>query len=1050
MDSGPISLQPEATLSPEPTPQDATSIPVASPSSAGQKRSPSPTKYEPSKRAKTDRDSAESSEDNQHQTNEDQEPAADVAGQAEEDLEVIESPDNNTEDDPRIYLPYGFPPINSAKMQELRDWLESRANAEGDNQVAAGLHRQLLKSIEPGHQDLEEICRMMGIDTNGINWRDGINVPGVMEDGLKARPHQISGANWISTTLESPLRAALFADECGTGKTVQIGLALAIHYHRIKAEVEAGTFRPRDERRRYKPSIILCPPDLAYQTFREWCHWFPDFFNIRICHRTKVLAGDYFTRQHVMDHRHGLQDWVDENAASQEDIETLRNIAIVPYHTAMRRMIIPKKKEPASEPQNDENNEAGDNDGAGQARGRRPRKKGKPGRRQGQAVAKQQLDFKVTGQSYNWIICDDVYPIRGPRPTTHKLIHQLEHEATLVTSATPLLNQQEDIPRPSYNDPRTYFDRRTWRAIQAGRDFRGVDINSAVQPNSFIGPVLPRDQLMKEEYTTYIQERKGPLFLMNPDLFQKFCDEIKSERPEIAGQAILPLLRMFCLRRGMLTSATMPDGTTVVPGEGIPSMHIRTVVLQPFDDEDKREIYKICKKHYPKLFSTADEEDEDIGDGTIDKAKLTWVNPAELRTLGLSTTNVEFYPLTQKKGSDGKTSFLNSKDVQKLMSNPPRFDRLESFSLPGAAAPSAADDSDDTQNNQSDDGVGGLRWYFMEMQKCRDRGDLAEFPTDREDIPKTFCSRSAKICWAINRVLELKEQGKRVLIFVNHPLTSVILTALLTSLCVKTLNIRSKHDVDQRAHMVRQFNNASTENGAEALVMSFQLGGFGLNLHGACHHGIIVEYPENLPTMLHSFGRLWRMGQEHEVHWDVLYLKSSFDGWAETRLVSKYADILAAEGEIPDEIKEEYRIICAFELIKRYLGQDCNRYPRLRVTWSEQDHPLVAREGHFYSAVANYLMQNPRHIHKFLSRRLYAIARRWTPELGDLTLDMIEGRSPELDNGVMLDSRNPDTPGYIAVVAGDNLAQELEQVAEIQANLRTDEISLDRERRRRV
>ncbi|KAK2137153.1 hypothetical protein NOF04DRAFT_1269222 [Fusarium oxysporum II5] len=85
-------------------------------------------------------------------------------------------------------------------------------------------------------------------------------------------------SSWISTTLESPLRAALLADECGTGKTVQIGLKLAIHYYRVKAEVEAGISRPRDENRRFKPSIILSPPDLAYQAFSEWLFWFLNLF----------------------------------------------------------------------------------------------------------------------------------------------------------------------------------------------------------------------------------------------------------------------------------------------------------------------------------------------------------------------------------------------------------------------------------------------------------------------------------------------------------------------------------------------------------------------------------------------------------------------------------------------------------------------------------------------------------------------------------------------------------------------------------------------------
>ncbi|KAG4263590.1 hypothetical protein FPRO03_09897 [Fusarium proliferatum] len=941
MDSNFIAHQPEAPLSPESMLSDATSITIATPSSTGQKRSTSPTNDEPSKRAKTDGDSAESSDEDQQLDNENEEPGADIADEPEEVQEVIDPPENNTEDALAIRLPYGFPPISPGTMQDLKEWLASHANVKPGNHVATGVHTQLLKPMEPEQQGLEEICRMMGIDTNGINWRDGINVPGVMEDRLKARPHQISGANWISKTLESPLRAALFADECGTGKTVQIGLALAIHYHRIKAEVEAGTFRPRDENRRFKPSIILCPADLAYQTFKEWSRWFPNFFKIRICHRTRFLTRDYFTRMHIMPHKNGLQDWVNENAASHEDIEG--------YVTLLWK------------------------------------------------------------RQWPFVFADTEGGINAE----------------------------------------VYFHKDAWPTIRDGGEFGGLTIDHIVQPDHKLDPPSTHNELIRDEYIRYIREKTGPLFLMNPDLFQKFR-EIKFERPELAREAIRPLLEMFCLRRGMLTPAIMPDGTSVVPGEGIPEMRIRTVILQSYNDHDQQDLYQIAKHHYPDLTSASNEDDEHIGHGTIHKAKLTWVNPAVLRTLALSTTNVEFWPLTQKRGSDGKTTFLNSKPIQKLLNKPPHFDRLQSFSLPGAAAPTAAPtaaaDSENVEEVLWRDGVGGLKWYFGQLQLAY--GDDTEFPLVREDIPKTFCSRSPKLCWTINRVLELKAQRKRVLIFVNHPLTSMILTALLTSLCVETLNIRSSHTVDQRAKMVREFNNP--QNRVEALVLSFQLGGFGLNLHGACHHGIIVEYPDNLPTMLHGFGRLWRMGQEHEVHWDVLYLEKSFDGWADSRMASKYADILAAEGDIPDLIVGEYRIICGFELIKRYLGQDSNRYPRTRVTWSEQDHPLVAREGHFYSAVAQYLMQHPEHITKFQGRHLYEIACRWTPEHGDLTLDMIEGRSPVLVDGVILDSRNPLTPGYVAVEETGDRYRDVLQLDEIQSTLATDQNRLERERRRRV
>ncbi|KAF4414693.1 Transcription regulatory SNF2 [Fusarium acutatum] len=1041
MDSDSIAHPPKAPSSPESMLSDAASIPIASPSSTRQKRSPSPTNDEPSKRAKTDEDSAESSDENQQLYNENEEPGADIANEAPEVSEVIESSDSGTENVPAIQLPYGFPPISPGTMQELKEWLASHANVKPDNHVATGVHTQLLKPMEPEQQDMEEICGMMGVETDGINWSEGIHIPGVMDHGLKARPHQLAGANWISSALESPLRAALLADECGTGKTVQIGLALAIHYHRIKAEVEAGTFRPRDENRRFKPSIILCPADLAYQTFREWSRWFPNFFKIRICHRTRFLTRDYFTRIHIMPHKNGLQDWVHENAASHEDIETLRSIAIVPYYTAMRRMILRRRQDDDNAGDGETNEEDREADGDDSSVETGGQAQVGPGRKGRKTTAKEKIEFQVTGQSYNWIICDDVYPIRGPRPLTHKLIHQLEHEATLWPFV--FADTEGGI------DAEVYFDKDAWPTIRDGGEFGGLTIDHIVQPDHELDPPSARNELIRDEYVRYIREKTGPLFLMNPDLFQKFR-EFKFERPELAREAIRPLLEIFCLRRGMLTPAIMPDGTSVVPGEGIPQMRIRRVVVQSYNDHDQQDLYQIAKHHYPDLVAASNEDDEHIGHGTIDKAKLTWVNPAVLRTLALSNTNLEFWPLTQKRGEDGKTTFLNSKPIQNLLNRPPHFERLQSFSLPGAAAPTAAPtaaaDSENVEEVLWRDGVGGLKWYFGQLQLAY--GDDIDFPLVREDIPKTFCSRSPKLCWTINRVLELKAQGKRVLIFVNHPLTSTILTALLTSLCVETLNIRSSHTVDKRAQMVREFTNS--QNRAEALVMSFQLGGFGLNLHGACHHGIIVEYPENLPTMLHAFGRLWRMGQEHEVHWDVLYLENSFDGWADSRMASKYADILAAEGDIPDLIVGEYRIICGFELIKRYLGQDSNRYPRTRVTWSEQDHPLVTREGHFYSAVAQYLMQQPQHITKFQGRHLYEIASRWTPEHGDLTLDMIEGRSPVLVNGVILDSRNPLTPGYVAVAETGDHYHDLVQRDEIQSNLAVDRKRLERERGRRV
>ncbi|KAF4494608.1 hypothetical protein FAGAP_9261 [Fusarium agapanthi] len=933
MDSEPGAPQPEATPDPVPALDGATSI----------------------------TDSASFSSTAQPLDNENGSPQVNIAAQPAVAVGAQNPPNSNTAAPTRIRVPSGFPAISLLQMQRLREWLASHANTTTNNQVATGLQTQLLKSMEPIQQGLEEICRMMGIDTNGINWADGIHIPGVMEHGFKARPHQISGANWISTTLESPLRAALLADECGTGKTVQIGIALAIHYYRMKVEVEAGTFKPRDEKRWFKPSVIFCLPDLAYQTFREWSRWFPDFFNIQICHGTKAQAADEFLERHIMD-EDGLQTWVDENAVSHQSIETLRNIAIIPYHTAVRRMILPDRTQDA-------------NGGPAQlSRGLKRKRNDKNER--------QELKISINGQSYNWVICDDVYAIRGPRTKTHQLITQLEREATLWPF----------VYGPGYHRFRAwvYFKKVAWRALQAGRQYKGLTMDHIIQPmRKTIGPLTSRDHQKREEYITYIKDKKGPLFLMNPDLFQRFCEEMRSQKPGVAQEAIRPLLEMFCLRRGMLTPATMPDGTKVVPSEGMPPMYIRTVKLQLHDGEDKENLYKITKEHYPSLFQGSTDPAKPIGHGTVDKSKFLWPNATIVRTLSLSTTNTDFYPLTQKVDEDG-----------------------------GDEEPALLGQTEVVQ------------------------------PLRSEDIIKTFCPRSPKLCWAINRILDLKEQGHRVLVLVDSPLTSLTLMALLTSINVKALNIRSSHNSDQRSHLVRQFNDPESQ--VDVLVSSFQLDGFGMNLQGACRHGIVVEYPKNLPTMLHGFGRLWRIGQEYKVYWDVLYLEDSFDGWNETWMTSKYADILAAEGEIPDGILGEYRVICGFELIKRYLGQDSNRYPRTRVTWAEQEHPLVTREGHFYSAVADYLMQNPGRFGEFRRRPLRLIARHWNPDQGVLTPEMIEGSSPVLDDGVILDSRNPQTRDYVAVNADGNPFQQQEQAVEIRMNLIVDDSRLEMERKRRV
>jgi hypothetical protein len=68
------------------------------------------------------------------------------------------------------------------------------------------------------------------------------------------------------------------------------------------------------------------------------------------------------------------------------------------------------------------------------------------------------------------------------------------------------------------------------------------------------------------------------------------------------------------------------------------------------------------------------------------------------------------------------------------------------------------------------------------------------------------------------------------------------------------MSIRSSHDENERAEAVHRFN--SPDSTADVLITSLQLNGFDINFHGACHNGIVLEYPHNIQTLLNAFGRL--------------------------------------------------------------------------------------------------------------------------------------------------------------------------------------------------
>lgn len=258
-----------------------------------------------------------------------------------------------------------------------------------------------------------------------------------------------------------------------------------------------------------------------------------------------------------------------------------------------------------------------------------------------------------------------------------------------------------------------------------------------------------------------------------------------------------------------------------------------------------------------------------------------------------------------------------------------------------------------------------------------------------------------------------------------------MLNALLVAAGIRTLHYMSRNNQSERDAAVAKFNDPSTPH--TCLVTSLQLSAFGLNLHKACHRGIILESPVNLSHTIQALGRLYRLGQTEDVEWKILLCRDTFDSYFEARNLAKFVTTLTSEGHIPSQIQGEHRVVCAYEILRDQLGQACSRYPRTRVKWNEMESNSVYREGLFYSAFSQWMLANPDLANTVDKQQIATIALSWEP--GTLfTTEHVTGKCDRLpdDRGVVLNSRmedkndqaSPTLDETYASEEEDNIAQE--------------------------
>ncbi|KAF4957344.1 hypothetical protein FSARC_11343 [Fusarium sarcochroum] len=256
-----------------------------------------------------------------------------------------------------------------------------------------------------------------------------------------------------------------------------------------------------------------------------------------------------------------------------------------------------------------------------------------------------------------------------------------------------------------------------------------------------------------------------------------------------------------------------------------------------------------------------------------------------------------------------------------------------------------------------------------------------------------------KMCWAVEGVIRFNREDKRVLIYVKENTTARTLNEIILAAGYDSCEISNISSASERAYAINRFNDANQET--DALITTFALGSAGLNFHGACHRGLILEYPTNLDDMVDATSCLQNGSQTEPVQWCNSYIHGTLDMLHDLVLARKAAAKLAADGKRYPGITGELRMICAFHTVAVIVGQSSSRYPRVRVHWTNMETDEIKREGLFYSAVAKFLEENPGSASKFNSNTMATIAKSWKPEKG-LTMDHVDGKLPEIDDSVVL------------------------------------------------
>ncbi|KAK7446918.1 hypothetical protein Landi51_07334 [Colletotrichum acutatum] len=781
--------------------------------------------------------------------------------------------------------------------------------------------RRLMGENLPQDNDLVRILSEFLVAPQGATWKNCPISPDQPDFCLK--PHQIIDIAWLLAQLSHPIRAAILANECDTGKTVTALFALAEAIARHKATNE------NDPSATYKPSAIVVPASVLDQTHSVIVDKFYHLFRVHVFYQ-EVHTAPRSRQKNTIGSQEDFVALIQRFKSEEAKPETANSIILMTYSTNNRRLIPSDhqsqvnvydeesdqgEEKVAAEFEDDFGNPNKQNTGSGKS----SRSRGGLRTRNGH------FDLPCEVDLFGFIT-DEGHIMRNHHSLSWIICAKFKKEFCWLLTATPTVSGVHDLhgymlafwenafgyrsaPANSDSALEIIYTDRFVEAFKK-RDQRemariGLQFNTLMtttekafaqaKDGGDTGYSLSKFQEDRRKDYRTAMENGIPVYLLNPQNFLRHGRNTKWS-VEFTSTAVKHALAMCQVRRGMLTPITLPDGTQTCLGEDMPPCDVQTIELAHRRRGDVASLEKFINRYTNDMLLQPASSiiPTEGGAGEINDHTTSRINIAAMRNASLVSTNLRFAALT----------------------DPSR--RLARATIDGSAAAKMNDII-------PKDATHCLQYYYLATRIDSALG----CPTDIITLARYAISGSPKMAWCLKYALDLSNKGERCLFYTISPLTA----------------IAGNGDFSSAGRVCRQLSQCLPQRRG---------GG---------------ELPKPWPTM------------------------ATLDPWIETRNLRAYASNVEAEAAIDDRNQGPLRTICAFEILRFYIGAGYNYYPRCWRPWNLLTSDEVREEGILLSAVAQWLMAHPEDAGDAVP--MIEIAKRWNNSM-PMTRDIIVGAAREL------------------------------------------------------